>query len=83
MNYKEFNNYTSGSSENEIQEVQELDPNNTNINNTKNINTNILSYPLTEGEEPDMTGADNWTHKKGLVQLCLKQIGWDAIRKKI
>ena len=66
LNYKEFNNYTSGSSENEIQEVQELDPNNTNINNTKNINTNILSYPLTEGEEPDMTGADNWTHKKGL-----------------
>lgn len=67
MNYKEFNNYTSGSSENEIQEVQELDPNNTNINNTKNIDTNILSYPLTEGEEPDMTGADNWMHKKGLV----------------
>ena len=66
LNYKEFNNYTSGSSENEIQEVQELDPNNTNINNTKNINTNILSYPITEGEEPDMTGADNWTHKKGL-----------------
>ena len=66
LNYKEFNNYTSGSSENEIQEVQELDPNNTNINNTKNIDTNILSYPLTEGEEPDMTGADNWTYKKGL-----------------
>ena len=66
LNYKEFNNYTSGSSENEIQEVQELDPNNTNINNTKNIDTNILSYPLTEGEEPDMTGADNWMHKKGL-----------------
>ena len=65
-NTQKFNNYTSGSSENEIQEVQELDPNNTNINNTKNINTNILSYPLTEGEEPDMTGADNWTHKKGL-----------------
>ena len=65
-NTKEFNNYTSGSSENEIQEVQELDPNNTNINNTKNIDTNILSYPLTEGEEPDMTGADNWMHKKGL-----------------
>lgn len=66
LNYKEFNNYTSGSSENEIQEVQELDPNNTNINNTKNIDTNILSYPLTEGEEPDMIGADNWMHKKGL-----------------
>ena len=65
-NTQKFNNYTSGSSENEIQEVQELDPNNTNINNTKNINTNILSYPLTEGEEPDMTGADNWTYKKGL-----------------
>ena len=56
-----------------LQEVTDATPlnnktnsSNTNINNTKNINTNILSYPLTEGEEPDMTGADNWTHKKGL-----------------
>lgn len=82
LNYKEFNNYTSGSSENEIQEVQELDPNNTNINNTKNINTNILSYPLTEVEEPDMTGADNWTHKKGLSTTMPKADRMGCDKKK-
>ncbi len=46
MNLKKSEICTSGSSETEIQEVQNLDHNNTNINNTEinNINS-IISYP--------------------------------------
>lgn len=48
MNFKEFNNYTSGSSKVELQEVQELNPSNTNINNTKLSNNKILSNHITD-----------------------------------
>ena len=82
LNFREFNNYTSGSSENEIQEVQELDPNNNNINNTKNINTNILSYPLTM-PKADKIGCDKKKSEYELyMELIKDNIEYDALKER-